>query len=406
MQNNRVLESLSKKLAHFSAATDPCSDGRTPAAVAMILHQDRHDIEILFIQRASHDMDPWSGHIAFPGGKMEEGEMPCQAACRETLEETGIDLIEGTYLGRLSDIIGANLPVRVSCCLFAVDKRHLQPALNEEVRDLFWVSLSDLRDPGRRALSSVAFDDRVLSVPAIQLPVDNIPVLWGITYRLVMQLLAILEDNRAGFEECCRLPETVELLDVRETNMSIKESFFLDRDKAVLVVIDVQEKLCVAMDEVVLKSRVKNIGILMDSAAELNIPVILTEQYVKGLGTTLPELKEKAALAPCYEKMAFSCCGSQEFVAELKATGRSQVIITGMETHVCVLQTVIELRDAGLNVHVVKDAVMSRSKQNWETAIESMTLAGAIPTSTESTLFQLLKVAGTDEFKKLSKLVR
>jgi nicotinamidase-related amidase len=188
--------------------------------------------------------------------------------------------------------------------------------------------------------------------------------------------------------------------------MSIRETFFLERDKAVLVVIDVQEKLCVAMDQTVLKSRVKNIGILLDSAAELNIPVIVTEQYVKGLGATLPELKEKGAGAPCYEKMAFSCCGSQEFVAALKATGRSQVIITGMETHVCVLQTVIELREAGLNVHVVRDAVMSRSKQNWETAIQAMTLAGAIPTSTESALFQLLKFAGTDEFKKLSKLVR
>ena len=188
--------------------------------------------------------------------------------------------------------------------------------------------------------------------------------------------------------------------------MSIKESFFLDRDKAVLVVIDVQEKLCVAMDETVLKSRVKNIGILLDSAAELNVPVILTEQYVKGLGATVSELKEKAALAPCYEKMAFSSCGSEEFVAALKATGRSQVIITGMETHVCVLQTVIELRDTGLTVHIVKDAVMSRSKQNWETALQAMVLAGAIPTSTESVLFQLLKVAGTDEFKKLSKLVR
>ncbi len=104
--------------------------------------------------------------------------------------------------------------------------------------------------------------------------------------------------------------------------------------------------------------------------------------------------------------MAFSSCGSSEFVDALKSTGRTQVIITGMETHVCVLQTVIELREAGMIVHVVKDAVMSRSKQNWHTAIEAMTLAGAIPTCTESALFQLLKVAGTDEFKKLSKLVR
>jgi nicotinamidase-related amidase len=188
--------------------------------------------------------------------------------------------------------------------------------------------------------------------------------------------------------------------------MSIKESFFLERDRAVLVVIDVQEKLCVAMDETVLKQLSKNIGILLESASELNIPVLVTEQYVKGLGATLPELKEKAATAPNFEKMTFSCCGSADFVNALKATGRTQVIITGMETHVCVLQTVIELRDAGFDVHIVKDAVMSRSKQNWRTAVQSMTLAGAIPTCTESVLFQLLKVAGTDEFKKLSKLVR
>jgi isochorismate hydrolase len=188
--------------------------------------------------------------------------------------------------------------------------------------------------------------------------------------------------------------------------MSIKDSFFLEQDKAVLVVIDVQEKLCVAMDEVVLKNLVKNIGILLDSAAELKIPVLVTEQYVKGLGPTLPKLKEKAAAACCYEKMTFSSCGSAEFVDALKSTGRTQVIIAGMETHVCVLQTVIELRDAGLDVHVVNDAVMSRSKQNWQTAMQTMALAGAIPTCTESAMFQLLKIAGTEEFKKLSKLVR
>ena len=188
--------------------------------------------------------------------------------------------------------------------------------------------------------------------------------------------------------------------------MSIRGNFFLDREKALLVVIDVQEKLCVAMDEVVLKQLVKNVGILLETANELKIPVLVTEQYVKGLGATVPELKEKGALAPCYEKMAFSCCGSPEFVEALKATGRSQIIITGMETHVCVLQTVIDLREADLTVHVVQDAVMSRSKQNWQTAIQAMTLARAIPTSTESALFQLLKIAGTDEFKRLSKLVR
>ncbi|MBI5484548.1 MAG: hydrolase [Deltaproteobacteria bacterium] len=188
--------------------------------------------------------------------------------------------------------------------------------------------------------------------------------------------------------------------------MSIRDRFFLEKDKAVLAVIDVQGRLCVAMDEKVLTQLTKNIGILLESAAVLDIPVLVTEQYVKGLGATLPELKEKAGAAPCYEKMTFSCCGLAEFVEKLKETGRTQVIITGMESHVCVLQTVIDLCDAGYNVHVVKDAVMSRSKQNWLTAIEIMTLAGAVPTCTESVVFQLLKVAGTEEFKKLSKLVK
>ena len=210
-QQNWSFERIAEKLAHRKSETDLHSGNRTPAAVAMILHQGADDLEILFIQRATHNLDPWSGHIAFPGGKLEEGEIPCQAACRETREEIGIDLIEGTYLGRLSDIIGANLPVRVSCCLFAVDRSSVRPTLNEEVRNLFWVALSDLRDPERHAKSCVAFDDRTFDVPAIQLPVDNTPVLWGITYRLVMQLLTVLEDDSAECEECCRLPGTVEL---------------------------------------------------------------------------------------------------------------------------------------------------------------------------------------------------
>jgi len=188
--------------------------------------------------------------------------------------------------------------------------------------------------------------------------------------------------------------------------MSVKDRFFLERDRALLVVIDVQEKLCVAMDHKVLNKLCRNIGILLETAHELNVPVVVTEQYVKGLGPTLAELKEKAGDAPCYEKMAFSCCGSPEFVERLKASGRTQIIVTGMETHVCVLQTVIELRDAGFEVHLVKDAVMSRDKRNWQTAVEAMTLTGAVPTSTESAMFQLLRVAGTDSFKKLSKLVR
>ena len=188
--------------------------------------------------------------------------------------------------------------------------------------------------------------------------------------------------------------------------MSIKEKFFLERDKALLVVIDVQEKLSAAMDEKVLRKLNKNMGVLLEVANELGLPVIVTEQYVKGLGGTLPELREKCGNALFFEKMAFSCCGSDDFARSVRESGRRQVIITGMETHVCVLQTVIDLVDAGYDVHIVRDAVMSRDKRNWETALSAMAAAGAVTTCTESVLFQLLKVAGTDEFKKLSKLVR
>jgi 8-oxo-dGTP pyrophosphatase MutT (NUDIX family) len=204
---------IAERLARREGRSDPQSGDRTRAAVAMILHQAANDVEVLLIQRASHDLDPWSGHIAFPGGKLEEGELECQAARRETYEEIGIDLEQGRYLGRLSDIIGANLPVSVSCCLFGVDRMRCRPVLNEEVRDLFWVTLSDLRDPERHLRSSVAFDEKRFEVPAIRLPVDNKPVLWGITYRLVMQFLHLLEDDRASGEEFCTLPEIMVELD-------------------------------------------------------------------------------------------------------------------------------------------------------------------------------------------------
>ncbi|HMN03482.1 hydrolase [Geobacter anodireducens] len=187
--------------------------------------------------------------------------------------------------------------------------------------------------------------------------------------------------------------------------MKIMEKFFLDRQQAVLVVIDVQEKLCAAMDPEVLERLTKNTGILLEAAQELGMPVVATEQYAKGLGCTLPVLKEKIGGDAC-EKMTFSCCGDEAFLNRLAALGRKQVIITGMETHVCVLQTVIELLERGYHVHLVRDAIMSRRKENWFVGMEVARDAGAVITSTETALFQLLRVAGTDEFKKLSKLVR
>lgn len=187
--------------------------------------------------------------------------------------------------------------------------------------------------------------------------------------------------------------------------MSILERFFLDRERTLVVLIDVQEKLSRAMDQKVLERVTRNISILLDASKELGVPVLTTEQYVKGLGETIPELKEKLP-APAREKMTFSCCGAEGFDEEIARSGRRQIVLVGMETHVCVLQTALELLDQGYLVHLVTDAVISRRKENWKTALKTLTAAGAVLTSTEATLFQLLRTAGTEEFKKLSKLVR
>lgn len=187
--------------------------------------------------------------------------------------------------------------------------------------------------------------------------------------------------------------------------MSILEKFFLDKEQAVLVVIDVQERLCAAMDQSVLDKLTANTIILQEAAQELGIPMLATEQYVKGLGPTISCLAEKLPTTAS-EKMTFSCCGDDIFMERLKGLGRRQVIITGMETHVCVLQTILQLLEAGFTVHVVKDAVMSRKKENWQMALEYARQAGAVITSTEAAVFQLLRIAGTDAFKKLSKLLR
>jgi nicotinamidase-related amidase len=187
--------------------------------------------------------------------------------------------------------------------------------------------------------------------------------------------------------------------------MELLERYFLNPEQAVLVVIDVQERLCAAMDEKVLARLSGNIGVLQETARELALPVLATEQYVKGLGPTLPAIAERLT-TPASEKMTFSCCGDQLFVDRLRELGRKQVIVTGMETHVCVLQTVIQLLGEGYAVHLVRDAVMSRRKENWQMALEYARQAGAVITSTEAAMFQLLRQAGTDSFRTLSKLVR
>jgi nicotinamidase-related amidase len=187
--------------------------------------------------------------------------------------------------------------------------------------------------------------------------------------------------------------------------MELLDRFLLDRNHSVLVVIDIQEKLCAAMDQGVLDSLVNNVSLLVEGAREMGVPVIVTEQYPKGLGLTVSPLRE-AVGAGAIEKLCFSCCGAEEFLSTLQKHKRHQVIVTGMEAHICVLQTVLELQNGGYAVHLVRDGVMSRKKENWQIGVEMARNAGAVITSTEAALFQLLRRSGTDEFKKLSKLVK
>jgi 8-oxo-dGTP pyrophosphatase MutT (NUDIX family) len=190
--HQHTLVDIAARLGRHSYQKKYAEGRRTRAAVAMIMRELPGDLEILFIERARHDRDPWSGHLAFPGGKVETGERARQAAERETREEIGIGLETEWYLGRMSDIVGANLPVRVSCFAYGISPEAADPYVSDEVRDVFWVRLSDLCCPDRHQISTVGFSGKSLQVPAIVLPQAGKPVLWGLTYRLIMQFLEIV----------------------------------------------------------------------------------------------------------------------------------------------------------------------------------------------------------------------
>ena len=182
---------------------------------------------------------------------------------------------------------------------------------------------------------------------------------------------------------------------------------FLTRNETVLVVIDMQERLLGAFPEERRAQVVRYASICVETARTLGIPIIVTEQYPKGLGPTIAEIRDRVgdAFAPI-EKIVFSCGRSPEFRTALEATGRHDVLICGVETHVCVLQTVLDLAGSDYRVHVPADAVMSRRDLDWQTGLKLMEKAGAEVGTTEVFAFQLLERAGTDEFKTISKLIR
>lgn len=178
-----------------------------------------------------------------------------------------------------------------------------------------------------------------------------------------------------------------------------------DRDQSRLVIIDMQEKLAPAMDAAAMQAVTRNCGILLQAAELLTVPAVHTEQYPQGLGPTLAALAQPLAGKPCVAKTAFSSCGEPAFNRQL-TSDRSQIVLAGMEAHICVLQTAMHLQAQGKQVFVVEDAVISRNPANKANALARLRQAGIIVANTESIVFEWLGVAEGDAFKQLSKLIR
>jgi nicotinamidase-related amidase len=179
----------------------------------------------------------------------------------------------------------------------------------------------------------------------------------------------------------------------------------LDRGDALVLLIDVQDKLAQAMPAEGMTRLKKNAAVLLKVARRLGLPIVASEQYRKGLGETVPELRELLPKEPI-EKLEFSCGASKPVAREIVQTGRKQVVVVGMEAHVCVFQTVRDLLRGGFAVFLPQDAVVSRSEENRQVGLRLSEKAGATVTSTETIVFDLLGVAGTPEFKELAPLIR
>jgi 8-oxo-dGTP pyrophosphatase MutT (NUDIX family) len=164
--------------------------GYRRAAVALILARIDSGYRMLFIERATHPGDPWSGNIGFPGGKVEKEDADTRhAAERETMEELGIDLAKAKYLGRISDHDGAHLPVLLSCFVYGIVEEQIEFTISEEVKDVFWLTIEELTDSDSLGVHEFTFAGDRFESPCVRLPYDDKPVLWGLTYRLVTEFL-------------------------------------------------------------------------------------------------------------------------------------------------------------------------------------------------------------------------
>ena len=178
----------------------------------------------------------------------------------------------------------------------------------------------------------------------------------------------------------------------------------IEKDQSILVVVDVQERLFPHIYENDILEH--KINTLIKGCQSLQVPLVVTEQYTKGLGETIPSIKETTSGTKSIEKMAFSCCGEANFVMKVEEHYKENVILCGIESHVCVLQTSLDLLKSGHQPVVIADAVSSRNPYDKEIALRRMEMEGVRISTVESILFELCKVSGTDVFKEISKLVK
>lgn len=175
-------------------------------------------------------------------------------------------------------------------------------------------------------------------------------------------------------------------------------------ENTALILVDVQGKLAQSMHN--RQALIDNLKRLVKGTQTLELPLLWAEQNPAGLGPTLPEIAELLPGKKPVSKFSFSCCACEPFMEELRALNRTNILIAGIEAHVCVYQTAADLVDLNYNVQVVSDAVSSRTQENRQIGLEKSKEAGAGLTSTETVLFELLKIAKGDKFKKIIKIVK
>lgn len=178
----------------------------------------------------------------------------------------------------------------------------------------------------------------------------------------------------------------------------------LEQNRTALLIIDIQEKIIkvINKNEHVVESTIK----LVKSFKEMGLPIFYTEQYSKGLGPTINEIKTELGDLDPIEKSTFSCFGVENLFNTFRSKSLDQIVVCGVESHVCVQQTVLDLLENGFQVNLAADAVSSRRKLDYKTALERMRQNGCEITTSESIIFELLNICGTEIFKKISKIVK